>query len=171
MDAIVVDPPRRGLDKEIIKTIAKTKIKKIVYISCNPQTLARDIKRFQEKGYKLEKIKGCDMFSETMHVEVITLLSKLDSKKYISVELPMDDMDLTSAESKATYKQIQNYVLEKFGFKVSTLYIAQVKKKHGLEVREHYNISKNEKQKIPKCPIEKEEAILDALKHFKMVYY
>ena len=83
----------------------------------------------------------------------------------------MDDMDLTSAESKATYKQIQNYVLEKFGFKVSTLYIAQVKRKWGLDVREHYNMSKNEKQKIPKCPIEKEEAILDALKHFKMVYY
>ena len=81
----------------------------------------------------------------------------------------MDDMDLTSAESKATYKQIQNYVLEKFGFKVSTLYIAQVKRKWGLDVREHYNMSKNEKQKIPKCPIEKEEAILDALKHFKMI--
>lgn len=97
------------------------------------------------------------------------LLSKLYSKKYINVELPMDDMDLTSAESKATYKQIQNYVLEKFGFKVSTLYIAQVKRKWGLDVREHYNMSKNEKQKIPKCPIEKEEAILDALKHFKMI--
>ena len=103
------------------------------------------------------------------HVETIVLLSKLDSKKYISVELPMDDMDLTSAESKATYKQIQNYVLEKFGFKVSTLYIAQVKKKHGLEVREHYNISKNENQKVLQCSIEKEEAILDALKHFKML--
>jgi len=103
------------------------------------------------------------------HVETIVLLSKLYSKKYISVELPMDDMDLTSAESKATYKQIQNYVLEKFGFKVSTLYIAQVKRKWGLDVREHYNMSKNEKQKIPKCPIEKEEAILDALKHFKMI--
>lgn len=103
------------------------------------------------------------------HVETIVLLSKLDSKKYISVELPMDDMDLTSAESKATYKQIQNYVFETFGFKVSTLYIAQVKKKHGLEVREHYNISKNENQKVPQCPIEKEEAILDALKHFKML--
>ncbi|WP_414625603.1 RNA methyltransferase [Veillonella montpellierensis] len=120
------------------------------------------------RGKQSESI---DMFPQTTHVEVITLLSKLDSKKYISVELPMDDMDLTSAESKATYKQIQNYVLEKFGFKVSTLYIAQVKKKHGLEVREHYNISKNEKQKIPQCSIEKEEAILDALKHFKMVYY
>lgn len=115
--------------------------------------------------------KNCIYTDDSSHVEVMTLLSKLDSKKYISVELPMDDMDLTSAESKATYKQIQNYVLEKFGFKVSTLYIAQVKKKHGLEVREHYNISKNEKQKIPQCPIEKEEAILDALKHFKMVYY
>ena len=97
------------------------------------------------------------------------LLSKLDSKNHISVELSIDDMDLTSAESKATYEQIQNYVFEKFGFKASTLYIAQVKKKHGLEVREHYNISKNENQKVLQCPIEKEEAILDALKHFKML--
>ena len=97
------------------------------------------------------------------------LLSKLDSKNHISVEISIDDMDLTSAESKATYEQIQNYVFEKFGFKASTLYIAQVKKKHGLEVREHYNISKNENQKVLQCPIEKEEAILDALKHFKML--
>ena len=99
------------------------------------------------------------------------LLSKLDSKRYISVELPIDEVDLTSAESKVTYKQIQNYVFETFGFKVSTLYIAQVKRKWGLDVREHYNMSKNEKQKIPKCPIEKEEAILDALKYFKILYY
>ena len=102
-------------------------------------------------------------------VETIVLLSKLDSKRYISVELPIDEVDLTSAESKVTYKQIQNYVFETFGFKVSTLYIAQVKKKHGLEVREHYNISKNENQKVPQCPIEKEEAILDALKYFHMI--
>ena len=104
-------------------------------------------------------------------METVALLSKLDVDKHIDIETDLDELDLTSAESKATYKQIQNYVLEKFGFKVSTLYIAQVKKKHGLEVKEHYNISKNEKQKIPQCPIEKEEAILDALKHFKMVYY
>ena len=97
------------------------------------------------------------------------LLSKLDSKRYISVELPIDELDLTSAESKVTYKQIQNYVFETFGFKVSTLYIAQVKKKYGLDVSEHYIISKNEKQKIPQCPIEKEEAILDAFKYFKMI--
>lgn len=97
------------------------------------------------------------------------LLSKLDSKRYISVELSIDEVNLISAESKVTYKQIQNYVFETFRFKVSTLYIAQAKRKHGLDVREHYNISKNEKQKIPKCPIEKEEAILDALRHFKMI--
>lgn len=102
-------------------------------------------------------------------METIVLLFKLDSKNRISVEFPMDDMDLTSAESKATYKQIQNYVLEKFGFKVSTLYIAQVKKKSGLEVREHYNISKNKNQKVPQCSIEKEEAILDALKYYKII--
>ena len=104
-----------------------------------------------------------------MHVETITLLSKPDSKRHISVELPIDEKDLTSAESKATYKQIQNYVLEKFRFKVSTLYIAKVRRKYGLDIREHYNISKNENQKVPQCPIEKEEAILDAFKHFKML--
>ncbi len=103
------------------------------------------------------------------HVEGVVLLSKLDSKNHISVELPMDDMDLTSAESKAIYKEIQNYVLEKFGFKVSTLYIAQVKRKYDLDFREHYNMSKNENQKVFQYPTEKEEAILDALKHFKML--
>lgn len=109
------------------------------------------------------------MFPITIGVETIVLLSKLDSKNHISIELPMDDMDLTSAESKATYEQIQNYVLEKYDFKVSTLYIAQVKRKYGLEVRKHYNISKNGNRKVPQCPIEKEEAILAALKHFRMI--
>ena len=171
IDTIIFDPPRKGLEASIIDKVAELNLKEVVYISCNPSTFARDIKLFSEKGYSLKKLQAVDMFPQTSHIEVITLLSKLDSKKYISVEFPLDDMDLTSAESKATYKQIQNYVLEKFGFKVSTLYIAQVKRKYDLEVREHYNISKNEKQKIPQCPIEKEEAILDALKHFKMLHY
>ena len=105
----------------------------------------------------------------SMHVETIVLLSKLDSKKYISVELPMDDMDLTSAESKATYKQIQNYVLEKFGFKVSNLYIAQVKEKCGIKERENHNKSKNIDSKQAICPIEKEESIKDAFRHFQMI--
>ena len=166
---IMVDPPRKGLTESFIKSSVSMNPKKIVYISCNAATMARDIKLYQELGYKLTKVQPVDLFPMTHHVETIVLLSKLDSKKYISVELPMDDMDLTSAESKATYKQIQNYVFETFGFKVSTLYIAQVKKKHGLEVKEHYNISKNENQKVPQYPIEKEEAILDAFKHFKML--
>ena len=127
------------------------------------------MKLFSEKGYALKKLQAVDMFPQTSHIETVALLSKLDLKNHISIELPMDNMDLTSAESKATYKQIQNYVLEKFGFKVSTLYIAQVKKKHGIEVREHYNILKNENQKVPQCSIEKEEAILDALKYYKMI--
>ena len=97
------------------------------------------------------------------------MLSKLDSKNHISVELPMDDMDLTSTEIKDTYEQIQNHVLQKYDFKVSTLYIAQVKRKYGLEVREQYNIKKNVNQRIPQCSIEKEETILDALKHFKII--
>ncbi len=119
---------------------------------------------------KLKKSKTFDIKGiVSRHVECVALLSKLDSKRHISVELPIEELDLTSAESKATYKQIQNYVFEKFGFKVSTLYIAQVKRKYGLDIGEHYNISKNENQKVPQCPIEKEEAILDALKHFKMI--
>ena len=136
--------------------MAELDLKEVVYISCNASTLARDIKLFSDKGYELKKLQAVDMFPQTAHVETVALLSKLDSKNH-SIELPMDNMDLTSAESKATYKQIQNYVLEKFGFKVSTLYIAQVKKKCGIEVREHYNISKNENQKVPQCSIEKEE--------------
>ena len=168
-DVMVVDPPRKGCDKLCLDTMIKMNPERIVYVSCDCATLARDARYLCENGYGLRRVCVVDQFGHTAHVETIVLLSKLDSKKYISVELPMDDMDLTSVESKATYKQIQNYVFEKFGFKVSTLYIAQVKRKWGLDVREHYNMSKSEKQKIPKCPIEKEEAILDVLKYFKMI--
>ena len=169
IDTIIFDPPRKGLEASIIDTVTELNLKEVVYISCNPSTFARDVKLFSEKGYALKKLQAVDMFPQTSHIETVALLSKLDLKNHISIELPMDNMDLTSAESKATYKQIQNYVLEKFGFKVSTLYIAQVKKKHGIEVREHYNILKNENQKVPQCSIEKEEAILDALKYYKMI--
>lgn len=102
-------------------------------------------------------------------METVALLSKLDVDKYIDVEIKLDELDLTSAESKATYEQIKEYVLEKFGFKVSTLYIAQVKKKCGIELRKNYNKSKKEKQVIPQCTPEKEDAIMDALRHFKMI--
>ena len=176
-DVIVLDPARAGAKKEALLKIKELAPEKIIYISCNPSTLARDLALLLDNetdtantpAYEISKITPVDMFPHTINVETIVLLSKLDSKKYISVELPMDDMDLTSAESKATYKKIQNYAFEKFGVRVSTLYIAQVKRKYGLEVREHYNISKNENQKVLQCPIEKEEAILDALKYFHMI--
>ena len=103
------------------------------------------------------------------HVETVALLSKLDVDKHIDVEIELDELDLTSAESKATYAQIKEYVWNKFELKVSTLYIAQIKKKCGIELREHYNKSKKEKQIIPQCTPEKEEAIMDALRHFKMI--
>ncbi|WYE33901.1 23S rRNA (uracil(1939)-C(5))-methyltransferase RlmD [Fusobacterium animalis] len=169
IDTIIFDPPRKGLEASIIDTVAKLNLKEIVYISCNPSTFARDVKLFSEKGYVLKKLQAVDMFPQTSHIETIVLLSKLDSKNHISVELPIDDMDLTSAESKATYKEIQNYVLEKFGFKVSNLYIEQVKEKCGIKERENYNKSKNIDSKQPVCPIEKEESIKDAFRHFQMI--
>ena len=169
VDVVSLDPPRKGCDEACLSAVLELSPKRIVYVSCDPGSLARDIKYLREGGYELQKWVGIDNFPRTGHVETIVLLSKLDSKNHISVELSIDDMDLTSAESKATYKEIQNYVLEKFGVRVSTLYIAQVKRKYGLEVREHYNISKNENQKVLQCPIEKEKAILDALKYFHMI--
>ena len=169
IDAIIFDPPRKGLEASIIDKVAELNLKGVVYISCNPSTFARDVKLFSEKGYVLKKLQAVDMFPQTSHIETVALLSKLDVDKHISVEIELDEMDLTSAESKATYAQIKEYVWNKFQLKVSTLYIAQIKRKCGIELREHYNKSKKEKQIIPQCTPEKEEAIMDALRHFKMI--
>ncbi|HFH7492277.1 TPA: 23S rRNA (uracil(1939)-C(5))-methyltransferase RlmD [Streptococcus agalactiae] len=166
---IMVDPPRKGLTESFVYSAAQTKADKITYISCNSATMARDIKLFEELGYHLVKIQPVDLFPMTHHVETVTLLSKLDVDKHIDVEIKLDELDLTSAESKATYAQIKEYVWNKFGLKVPTLYIAQIKKKCGIKLREHYNKSKKEKQVIPQCTPEKEEAIMDALRHFKMI--
>lgn len=166
---IMVDPPRKGLTESFVYSAAQTKADKITYISCNSATMARDIKLFEELGYHLVKIQPVDLFPMTHHVETVALLSKLDVDKHIDVEIRLDELDLTSAESKATYAQIKEYVWNKFGLKVPTLYIAQIKKKCGIKLREHYNKSKKEKQVIPQCPPEKEEAIMDALRHFKMI--
>lgn len=166
---ILVDPPRKGLTESFIKASAQTGADRIAYISCNVATMARDIKFYQELGYELKKVQPVDLFPQTHHVETVALLSKLDVDKHISVEIELDEMNLTSAESKATYAQIKEYVWNKFELKVSTLYIAQIKKKCGIELREHYNKSKKDKQIIPQCTPEKEEAIMDALRHFKMI--
>ena len=141
----------------------------MVYISCNLKTQKRDVQVLIENGYELKTLKIFNQFPRTVNCETVALLSKLDVDKHIDVEIKLDELDLTSAESKASYAQIKEYILEKFDLKVSTLYIAQIKKKCGIVLREHYNKSKKEKQLIPQCTPEKEEAIIDALRHFKMI--
>lgn len=168
-DVIVIDPPRKGCDSALIATIAAMRPKRVVYVSCDPATLARDLKLFGESGYKTEAVTPADMFPGTAHVETVVLLSKLNTKQHVEVELNLDELDLTAAESKATYDEIKAYVLEKHGLKVSSLYISQVKRKCGLDVGQNYNLSKKENAKVPQCPPEKEAAIMEALKHFQMI--
>lgn len=168
-DVVVVDPPRKGLGPEVIPAIERMAPRQVVYVSCDPGTLARDVKRFQEAGYGLVRAAVVDMFPRTAHVETVCLLSKLRAEHHIEVELNLDELDLTAAESKATYDEIKAYVLEKFGLKVSSLYISQVKRKCGLEVGENYNLAKSENAKVPTCPAEKERAIVAALEHFQML--
>ena len=168
-DVIVADPPRKGLDEETIEAAAQMAPDKIIYVSCDPATLARDVKHFAGLGYQIERARVFDLFPRTRHVETVVLLSKLRAEHHIEVDLDLGEMDLTSAESKATYEEIKAYVLEKFGLKVSHLYISQVKRKCGLEVGPNYNLPKSEGQRVPQCPPEKEKAIMAALEHFQMI--
>ena len=168
-DVVLLDPPRQGIHPKAIAHILSAAPERIVYISCNPTTQVHDLSLFTAGGYRIEQVVAFDQFPRTKHVETVALLSKLDVDKHIDVEIELDELDLTSAESKATYAQIKEYVWNKFELKVSTLYIAQIKRKCGIELREHYNKSKKEKQIIPQCTPEKEEAIMDALRHFKMI--
>ena len=169
VDVVSLDPPRKGCDEACLSAVLELSPKRIVYVSCDPGSLARDIKYLGEGGYKLEKWVGIDNFPRTGHVETVALLSKLDVDKHIDVEIKLDELDLTSAESKATYAEIQEYVWGKYELKVSTLCIAQVKKKCGIKLREHYNKSKKENQVIPQCTPKKEKIIVEALNHFKMI--
>lgn len=168
-DVIVVDPPRKGCDEALLTTMLEMKPERIVYVSCDSSTLARDLKILCGEGYELGRVAVCDMFPAGVHVETIVLLSKLKSSKHIEVELKMEELDLTAAESKATYNDIKQYVFDKYGFKVSNLYIAQVKEMCGIKERENYNQPKNVDSKQPICPIEKKEAIKDAFRYFQMI--
>ena len=168
-DVICVDPPRKGLAPAVVDTIVRMAPRRVVYVSCDPATLARDIARLRPHGYLAERATAVDMFPRTAHVETVVLLSKLNTKQHIEVELNLDELDLTAAESKATYDEIKAYVLEKYGLKVSSLYISQVKRKCGLDMGQNYNLSKKEDAKVPQCPPEKEAAIVEALKHFHMI--
>ena len=167
--ALVLDPPRVGVDKAAIDAIAASGIGRIAYVSCNPATLARDCKLLCAGGYVINSVQPVDMFPETEHVETVCLLSKLNAKQHIEINLDMDELDLTDAEKKATYQEIKDYVLEHSGLKVSSLYIAQVKQKCGIIERENYNKPKSEDAKQPQCPLDKEKAIKEALQHFGMI--
>lgn len=168
-DVICVDPPRKGLAPDVVEAAASMTPGRIVYVSCDPATLARDVARFAPLGYCPVRACAVDLFPGTAHVETVCLLSKLKSKEHIEIEVKMDEMDLTAAEKKATYEEIKSYVLEHSGLKVSSLYIAQVKQKHGIIERENYNKPKSENAKQPQCPPEKEKAITEALRHFGMI--
>ena len=144
--------------------------KRIVYVSCDPGTLARDLRILEDLGYETTWVQPVDMFPQTHSVETVVLLSKgeIDSKK-VRVEFSLEDMDMSGFQNDATYGQIKERVLQKTGLKVSSLYIAQIKQKYGIIERENYNKSKSENARQPKCPPEKEAAITEALKFFGMI--
>ena len=168
-DIIVLDPPRAGIHKDAIPQIAQMGAEKIIYISCNPATQVEDLKLFKTNGYKIEKIEAFDQFPRTLHVETVALLSKLNTEHHLDIEIGEDELSEIDFSKDATYGEIKKYVLDKYGLKVSSLYIAQIKRKHGLIERENYNFSKKENQRVPNCPEEKEKAIEDALEHFGMI--
>ena len=168
-DVIVVDPPRKGCDETLLETIVKMQPEKVVYVSCDSATLARDLKYLCANGYEVMVCRGVDQFPQTVHVETVVLLSQQKPDDTIEIDLDLDELDATSAELKATYQEIKDYVLKEFGLKVSSLYISQVKRKCGIEVGENYNLPKSENARVPHCPKEKEDAIKAALKYFAMI--
>ena len=168
-DMIILDPPRDGIHPKALPKIIKYAVDHIVYISCKPTSLVRDLEVFLENGYRVDKAVAVDQFPWTANVETVVLLSQQKPDDYVVVELELDELDVTSAESKATYAEIKDYVLKEHGLKVSNLYISQVKRKCGIEVGENYNLPKSEDSKQPQCPVEKEKAIKDALVHFGMI--
>ena len=171
IDVVFMDPPRSGSSEEFLTSLLRLSPRKVIYVSCNPETLMRDLQFLTKRGYQMEKGVGVDMFPMTVHVETVCLLSKLhEAKHHVNVTLDMDEMDLTAAERKATYEEIKKYVAKhNDGMKVSNLYIVQVKAKYGIIERENYNKPKSEDEMQPQCPKDKEKAIMEALKAYKMI--
>ena len=169
-DVITVDPPRKGLAADVVESIAEMQPGRVVYVSCDSATMARDVKRLADLGYTAQRACAVDMFPRAGHVETVVLLSKgeVDSKK-IRVEFSLEDMDMSEFQDGATYPQIKDYVLEHTGLKVSNLYISQIKRKCGIGVGKNYNLPKSEDSRQPQCPPEKEKAIREAFKYFGMI--
>ena len=186
-DYIVLDPPRDGIHPKALEKIINYGVDHMIYISCKPTSLARDLEVLLARGYVVDKVQCVDMFPNTVHVETVVLLSKgakgpvdlcsawteverrmADSRK-VKVDFSLEDMDLSEFKGKATYEQIKTYVLEQTGLKVSSLYIAQIKKKCGLDVGENFNLPKSENARQPQCTPEKEDAIMQAFRHFGII--
>ena len=169
-DVVMLDPPRKGCDEATLSAVVRMAPRRVVYVSCNPATAARDAAWLENNGYHAEKVQPVDLFPRTKHCETVVLLSKgkVDSKK-IRVEFSLEDMDMSEFQDGATYPQIKEYVLEHSGLKVSNLYISQIKRKCGIEVGKNYNLPKSEDSRQPMCPPEKEKAIREAFKYFGMI--
>ena len=169
-DVVMLDPPRKGCDKATLSAVVRMAPRRIVYVSCNPATAARDAAWLEQNGYHAEKVQPVDLFPRTKHCECVIALSKgeIDSKK-VRVEFSLEGMDTSGLQKGATYPEIKARVLEQTGLRVSSLYISQIKQKCGLEVRENHHKAKSENVKQPQCPKEKEDAIVEALKHFQMI--
>ena len=169
-DVVMLDPPRKGCDEATLSAVVRMAPRRVVYVSCNPATAARDAAWLEQNGYHAEKVQPVDLFPRTKHCECVIALSKgeIDSRK-VRVEFSLEGMDTSGLQKGATYPEIKARVLEQTGLKVSSLYISQVKQKCGLEVRENHHKAKSENTKQPQCPPEKEAAIRDALKYFKMI--
>ena len=186
-DVVIMDPPRTGSDEAFLSSVVRLAPKRVVYVSCGPESLARDLKYLTKHGYRMKECTPVDMFPFTRHVETVVLLSKgakgpvdlcsarteverrmVDSRK-VKVDFSLEDMDLSEFKGKATYEQIKAYVLEQTGLKVSSLYIAQIKKKCGLDVGENFNLAKSENARQPQCTSEKEDAIMQAFRHFGII--
>ena len=169
-DVVIMDPPRTGSDEAFLSSVVKLSPERVVYVSCGPETLARDLKYLTKHGYTVKRATPYDCFPYTEHIETVVLLSKgmVNSRK-VKVDFSLEDMDLSEFKGKATYEQIKAYVLEQTGLKVSSLYIAQIKKKCGLDVGENFNPVKSENARQPQCTPEKEDAIMQAFRHFGII--
>ena len=167
-DVIMLDPPRKGCDETTLSAVVQMSPRRVVYVSCNPSTAARDAAWLGQHGYRAEKVQPVDLFPRTKHVETVCLLVLRNPVTHINIDVDVEEM-VQDKRGMATYGQIKDYVLEHSGLNVSSLYIAQVKQKHGIIERENYNKPKSEDARQPQCPLEKERAITEALKHFGML--
>ena len=167
-DVVVVDPPRKGLNADTIEALHRMSPRRIVYVSCDPATLARDVALLKERGYQLKNAMAADLFPRCSHVESIVCLSKL-ADTHIELEIDPEELDTITAKVSPTYPEIKAYVLEHHGIKVSSLAIAQTKKKCGLEVGECYNLPSGHGRPPTNLTPEKEAAIRDAFQYYGLI--